>query len=735
MPVRKLTTCMPGARPGQALKNKRFFNMEYYNGILCISGSELIRSEANPGGVMAEGTLYSLSYRRRFNVIRNGGGEGRPMLIEFASLPEKYRKAVLDKLGVNIEDHARTKDLLDYVEPSEEAKRFYRDYMIVYDGVTERGLPLDKQEEYYNNSILIQAISVMWSKHVQARKSKGKKPKTSEFWTKSSKTIKSLAVQKQYPHSLPRNWRRLKEKAEEFHKKGYVCFISGRWANRNTVKITPEAGEWIVAQWMSQIDRVTIEQLYARYNLKAANTEGWKLLESPLSIRKYLYRPEIQSIWWAARYGELEAKEKYTRQNRTILPTKRDALWYSDGTKLNYYYQDEKGNIKTCQVYEVMDVYTEVLLGYHISNSEDFEAQFHAYKMAIKFSGYKPYELKYDNQGGHKKLESSNFLKNIAHLAIRTAPYNGRSKTIESTFGRFQSQYLHKDWFFTGQNITTKKKESRANMEYILANAKLLPTLEEIKEAYRLRREEWNNAPHFKTGIPRIEMYRTSVNEKTVKVGVMDMLEMFGLTTKLPSTYTASGIEIQVKNKVFAYEVLLGDQPDMDFNRKNIGRKFYVRYAPDDMSIVSLYEKDTSGMRFVTLAETYLYVQRAKQDQTAEDLRIIRTTEHMNKEYRINAERERNAILEKHGLHPNQHGMNVAPLKGITTGKRKKVDIGEIQKFQSNITELEDKTIENRRAVRKATKADKERQKAEQYEQDEFTRKRLQLLAAAMSEN
>jgi len=701
--------------------------MEYFNGILCISGSQLIRSESNPNGLMAEGTFYSLSYRRRFNVVRSGGGEGRPALIEFASLPAKYRKAIVDTCGADVEDAAQAKGLLDSVKADEEIKKFFRDYMVMYDNLTEKGLPLEKQEEFYNNAILIQAIIVKWSDHVAARKRTGKTPLTTDFWTKASKAIKAFDLRKQYPHSLPQNWRRLKEKANDFQKDGCVCFISGKWANSNTTKITEEAGEWIVAQWMSQIDRVTVEQLHARYNL-VAEEKGWKPLESTLSIRRFLFRPDIQPIWWASHYGELDYKEKFTRQNRTVLPTKRDALWYSDGTKLNYYYQDEQGNIKTCSVYEVMDAYTEVLLGYHISNTEDFEAQFNAYKMAIKFSEHKPYELKYDNQGGHKKLESSNFLKNIAHLAIRTAPYNGRSKTIESAFGRFQSQYLRKDWFFTGQNITAKKKESRANMEFILANTKHLPSLEEIKELYRVRRDEWNNAAHFKTGISRLEMYRTSENSKTVKVNMLDMIEMFGITTKLPSTYTSAGIEIQVKNKMYAYEVLLGDQPDMDFNRKNIGRKFYVRYSPDDMSIVSLYEKDATGLRFITVAETYLSVNRAKQDQTEKDLHTIRLTEHLNKKERIDAERNRNAILEKHGLHPNQHGLNVAPLKGITTGKRKKIDIGEIQKLQSNITELEAETMKNRRAVRKATKADLQKQKDEQDEQDEFTRRRLMLL-------
>ena len=306
----------------------------------------------------------------------------------------------------------------------------------------------------------------------------------------------------------------------------------------------------MVAQWMNQVDQVTsVDHLFERYN-RHAETDGWKQLKSSLTVRNYLYRPEIERIWYAHRYGELKAKEKYQRQNRTILPSRRDSLWYSDGTKLNYYYRTPESKTATCQVYEVMDVYSETLLGYHISQVENFEAQYHAYKMAIRTSGYKPYEIKYDNQGGHRKGENSDFLLNIARHAIRTAPYNGKSKTIESVFGRFQAQFLRRDWFFTGQNVTATKEESHANLEFILANQDLLQSLEEIKDTYSRRREEWNNAPHPATGVPRMEMYRQSVNEETVKVGVLEMLDMFGATTQRASAYTSAGIEIQVQKKL-----------------------------------------------------------------------------------------------------------------------------------------------------------------------------------------
>ena len=104
-------------------------------------------------------------------------------------------------------------------------------------------------------------------------------------------------------------------------------------------------------------------------------------------------------------------------------------------------------------MYEVVDAYSEVLLGFHISESENFEAQYCAFRMAVQRSGHKPYEIVHDNQGGHNKLnrqgkkptgdeKGKGFLDRLCHIHRPTMPYNGESKTIESIFGRFQQQVL-----------------------------------------------------------------------------------------------------------------------------------------------------------------------------------------------------------------------------------------------------------------------------------------------------
>ena len=140
---------------------------------------------------------------------------------------------------------------------------------------------------------------------------------------------------------------------------------------------------------------------------------------------------------------------------------------------------------------------------------------------------------------------------------------------------------LHKDWRFTGQNITTKKASSRPNLEFIEANKDKLYTLAELKAKYVEARREWNEMKHPVTGISRIGMYNTSVNEETEAVTARDMVDIFWVMTSRPSTFTSSGIEVTIGGKSRTYEVYSSPGvPDHEWRRRNTYKQFYVKYDP-----------------------------------------------------------------------------------------------------------------------------------------------------------
>ena len=673
--------------------------MEYYNKMICVTVDELTQ-EYDGQRVMTVANYKQLCARKRLFIARKAGGFGVYALIMYSSLPDRFRarfEAIHGNPEQILEQQRMEKKILKI---DKDARDFYMSH-ILPNGKT---LVDTRVEEYtINASVLGLVLTALNERMAKVKALGGGVPK--DLWHKALDLSESY--RKDYNHTLPNTLRGFRDKMNAYKRDSYVALISGKDGNENTLKITDEAGDQIIALKRSKVPVYTNSQLFAKYN-EIAEDKGWKPLKSISSLVSFLERPEVKRRWYDAVHGELAAHQKYTRKHKTALPSFRDSLWYADGTKLNLFYKayDEKGKlqVRTTQVYEVMDAFSEVMLGYFISDRENFNAQYNAFRMAIETAGHRPFEIVVDNQGGHKKDEAKELFTQICHVFRFTAPYSGQSKTIESTFGRFQAQILHQDWRFTGQNITTKRETSRPNLEFIEANKEHLYTLEELKAAYTKAREAWNSAKHPATGVSRFEMYQNSVNPDTTAVDQLDMIEMFWLTTQKPATFTASGITIEVDTKKYTYEVLGTDKmPDLEFRKKHTFRQFYVMYDPLDMTQVRLYTKETNGMRYIATAEPYVKVHRNLQEQEPGEMTFIRQMDIRNKQERVNLQLEAAELEMAHGVAPEQFGLNRPRIKGLnlvtaealmdTAVKQSKppkqveiIDVGLLGKQISNLT-------------------------------------------------
>ena len=641
--------------------------MEYYKKTLCVTHEELTSGD-DP--VIRSDTLRQNVHRGNIQSAHRGGGEGGYALYIYSSLPDKYQKRFVAKYG-DPEQKLIREMIMSKVKKDENAELFFEEYR--YDKNGEQvPLPERIQAEYvWNASVLNALISELDTLRPKRNMLGGSR----NVWETLLARVEEWRGE--YAHTLPGSEGRLKSLVNQYRPQNYAVLVSGKYGNSNTLKIEEEAGRYLVALKRSRVPVYTDMQIFEEYN-RVAPERGWKPLKSPRSLREWLNSPRIEPLWYDAVHGEMKAHQRYGRKHKTELPSRRDSLWYGDGTKLNLYYKDEHGNVRTIGVYEVMDAYSEVLLGFHISENENYEAQYHAYRMALQTSGHKPYELVHDNQGGHKKLErvSDGLLAKISHIHRPTAPYSGQSKTIESAFGRFQSQVLHKDWRFTGQNITTKKASSRPNLEFIEANKDKLYTLAELKAKYVEARREWNEMKHPATGISRIGMYNTSVNEETEAVTARDMVDIFWVMTSRPSTFTSSGIEVTIGGKSRTYEVYSSPGvPDHEWRRRNTYKQFYVKYDPYDFGSVRLYWKDKGGeFRFERVAEPYMVIHRAIQDQGEGEAAFIRREQEANVQDRVERQVVAKEIEYEHGVAPEQHGLNTPKLKGITAEVQRQID-------------------------------------------------------------
>lgn len=622
--------------------------MEYYQNVMCVTYDDLV-------SVFPYNTIKDLCRANRCTVLRPGFGRDTYALISWASLPPKYQQKFIALVGDPYKLlEERDKQMRCEQRDDAEAVKFFSSFTYMLRG--RKTLLNDKQRtEHIRNATALKLLLTEHNRRVALTKASNNT--RNDLWKILLESSERLRAK--YPHTLPRSESGLREKVLLYKDMGLTAVISGKLANSNTKKITEDGERLLVALRRSRVPVLSIAEILERYN-EEARRAGWKEVKSERTLQLWFDKPENKTKWFDAVYGEQKAHQKFDRKHSTELPMERDQIWYGDGTKLNLYYRDEEGRIQTINVYEVMDAATEMLLGYHISETEDYDAQYRAYRMAVETSGHKPVEIVYDNQGGHKKLANQQFFSKLALRHRPTAPYNGSSKTIEHAFYRFQSGVLSKHFNFTGQNVTTKMDRSKPNIEFIEANKHALPTLEELKAQYAQARQEWNEGQHPKTGERRCDMYARQTNALCPEVTEYDMMDMFWVMTSRPSTYTANGLRVNIKGQEYLYEVYAeAGLPDFEWTSLHVDEKFYVQYDPMDMQSVRLIssEADEGQRRVVSVASQKMVVHRSSSEQTAEERKFIRDCREAVNQLRAERLAEAREIEVEFGVNPEQHGL------------------------------------------------------------------------------
>lgn len=656
--------------------------MEYHDNKLCTTYEECSGGESP---IVKEGTLRSWLSRGLVQYARRAKGRGVKALIDVMTLPKETQKELIRRYGLPEKPTLKA----EVVEVARDVKalNYFNQYRYYNGQGEEQSLPSNIILEYTLNASVLNVL-IQEEKRLRAIGNKLNNNRTDIGGILLSL---SEALRTEYGHNLPASERRLREKLRDYKKKGYATLISRAMGNSNSTKITEEAGEYLVALKLSKLPTLSHEDILEAYNYKCQET-GWKPLESIQALRNYLYSPAVKPKWYGGRVGELTAYQVYGYKHKTTMPEKRDALWYIDGTKLNLYYNKE-GKLATAMVVEVIDAYSDCLLGYAITEAEDFQAQYRAVRMALEKAGHRPYELVHDNQGGQTSKVAKEWFDRIALVHRTTQPNRPQSKTIENLFGRFQQEVLKRMPWFTGANVTAKGEENRPDLEWIKANLNLLPrSLEELEEQYVALREEWNLRKHHRTGVARIEMYETSHNEALTPFTEADYEALCLLTRSRTIRFEGRGLVLESGKQEYAYDAYTETQDgkllvDFEWRLKNIGQEFVVRYDPEDLSKLYLYKETANGLRFERIVTSKVVVARAIQEQTSSDAEYIRYIQQADKEARLALVAEQRAItatwqVGKASLAPDPKGTNAKEREALD----RQVDLLTQEKLQRNET-------------------------------------------------
>jgi transposase InsO family protein len=593
---------------------------EYYDNTLCVRGNWL-----EEVGVASITNLKFLTHTGKIKKARSARGLGNYVLYFYDSLPQRFRNIIEHDLQIDPYAESRTIKFSKYLKFDENAAAFFSNYELE-DGRYLSEVNMEAVKEYTANVEVLNAIRTLHNKITTANPKINK----GELWERFSRSIENLDkdVKKRYPFDLPTNPRALRAKYEScilnkpnarYEIPGLEGLIHANYCNNNRNKITDEIGDWLMAYKCLPLN-YSYYELQQLYN-EARIEKGWAYL-SEGAIHNYLTKPENVRIWTLASEGTEAYNNKYahtlSKDKERLFP---NAHWAIDGTKLDavHYWDTTSKMAAVCKINVLMDVYSEKILGYSFSQTENHVDHFIALRMAVDEAGAKPYLFTYDAQSAHRSARMQElYSKVIAKGGQHYHHKVGRkSNPIEHAFNRLQQQVIMKRWFSDGQGIKVKQARSKANLDFIHENKGALPTFEELQLHWELMVDEWNNAPRSKKTTKTRNEYFSTESKYIQKLDTLDRISMFWINETKPKRYYAHGMPLTVAGEDYLYEVYDQDgNVDIEHQLKYVQTNLIVSYDPEYLdSYVSLYRLNENNEK--------VFVAHAQKKRTSVEVAVL----------------------------------------------------------------------------------------------------------------
>jgi hypothetical protein len=557
--------------------------MEYYGEIRVIEADRLISE-----GILTDSNYRNLVYRNHLQVVRRGG-PGRPALVSYESLPDRYRRLLESGTGAGSVTFGGSNLVERYMKGNAGAMEFFESYRLS-DG---RCLPAEVRRAYYANAVALDAIGALLSERSGKRRSMGSVG--FPCWESISESVREMDRSK-CPHTLPDSVRRLKERYETYQKEGYGSLVSRKYRNTNAAKVDDAVKESLLIELLADPRNLDNTQVLELYN-RMASGAGWRSITSGTVAN---YRRKYDLEIYAGRRGTAAFSNVKGMQVKRRAPEFPLYFWTLDGWDVELMYQQTESNRTSYHhrptVVVVLDACCKYPVGYAVGTHETPEL----IRSALRNAALHTKEL-FGRMHRTAQIQSDNYAigqltpyyEVIGEKVTPARVRNAKAKVVEPYFHYLNKRYCQLERNWSGFGVTSNK-ESQPNVEYLNKYRKDFPDYQGVclQVGAFIAKEREEKAAQYKS------LYERMPAEHRVELSEENYLLTFGERSASRSLLQGSGLKITVGGVQRDYDCF-----DLSF-REHGGVRWEVRYDPASPGRALAVNEDET-LRFL-LEEKYV---------------------------------------------------------------------------------------------------------------------------------
>ncbi|AQX50646.1 hypothetical protein CMT22_14960 [Elizabethkingia anophelis] len=527
---------------------------------------------------MSESNYKKQCLTGKINRIRQGKGLDNCALVEFDSIPERFRVEIVKKLGIPPKKEAQHL-ILKYYKTDYEAIDFYATHLLE----DYRRLSPEKQDEYVRNAQMIQAVDAYMKDMKAFRKSRG--GSITKIWQEAAIAVKE--VKGQIGHTLPGTDRRLRDKLAEFAEHSYKSLISDNYGKKKAIKVKNATQEALLRQLLRDHRNLDNEQIAMIYN-SVAKIQGFPELSAGTIGN---YRKKWNLLVYAGTNGEKAFNDNIGMQVKRKAPSAPLLFWTVDGWDIELLYQRQTVNLKGEKVTTyhnrltmvvVLDPVIKYPIGYAIGREESSGLIQQALRNAILHTEelfgqkHKVLQIQSDN---YSKKTMTPIYEMMSKKFTPAKVGNAKSKIIEPWFKFFNKKYCQLAPNWSGHGV---KFKTQPNEEYLNKIRHSFPDengcITQIVTMIEIERERLKEQ--------YIEAYNNMHEDAKKEISNQDFLLHFGETTGYTNKVNHNGLHIAINGKKHEY-----DSFDINF-RMHSHLDWTIKYDSNNLNEVLAYNED-----------------------------------------------------------------------------------------------------------------------------------------------